>query len=372
MQIENEPLQFISNQRPVQLTASLSELQVQYLAQLENKATIQELILNGLKSGWLVNFVHLYDLIQKIVQMKLISNKNFYDHFAEIQTSNQNAQKNQQPALNLKSTIDPKKDLKELIKLPFLRSLEPDVALTLLAESDILDFPADALICENGDLFSRYLFILLSGEAAIYGQGAQTKKFISLLKPNTVFGEMGFFLGVPRTADIVAVKQSKVLRITGNSAFMDKYLNSDKAQHLVHRFWIQQALLNSEIFKNIPTDSIDELTFGGDIVKIAMNQILCSENDITNGAYIVVQGQFSVQIQNKIVAKISQGQMIGEMSLFQNQGRRTATIIADKESVLMHISLQKFYQLLAKNLFLAKTLQELSQKRFELNKKTMG
>ncbi len=371
MQIENEPLQFILNQRPPQLKGALSELQIQYLAQLENKATIQELILNGLKSGWLVNFAHLYDLIQKIVQMKLISNKNFYEHFSEIQTTNQNMQK-QQTTSQLKSTIDPKKDLKELIKLPFLRSLDSEVAMTLLKESDILDFPAEALICQKGDVFSRYLFILLSGEAAIYGQGAQTKKFISLLKANTVFGEMGFFLGVPRTADIVAVKQSKVLRITGNSEFMDKYLNSDKAQHLVHRFWIQQALLNSEIFKNIPTDSIDELTFGGDIVKIASNQILCSENDVTNGAYIVVQGQFSIQIKNKIVAKISQGQMIGEMSLFQNQGKRTATIIADKDSVLMHIILQKFYQLFAKNLFLAKTLQELSQKRFELNKKTLG
>ncbi len=245
---------------------------------------------------------------------------------------------------------------------------EPAIALKLLEESTITDFPPDSFICKKGDVFSRTLFILLSGEAAIYGQGDQTKRFVSLLKPNNVFGEMGFFLGVPRTADIVAVRQSKVLMISGSSDFITQNLNTEKAEHLVHRFWIQQALLNSEIFKNIPAESIDDLTFGGQIVRILENQILFSELDITDGAYIVVQGVLSVQINSKTVAKISQGQMIGEISLFKTQGKRTATVVADKDSVLMHISLQKFYHLLSQNLYLAKTLQELSQQRFDKNK----
>ncbi len=370
MQIENEELQFISAQKTLQFKSNLSDLQIQYLAQLENQSTIQQVITTGLKNGWLVNFVQLYDLVQKIVDLKLILNKNFYNYFSTINSNHQRSQvAHGRSVLASNKSVENKIDFKELIKLPFLRSLEPHIASELLEKSEVIHVAAESYICRKGDIFSRYLYILLSGEAAIYGQGQQTKKFISLLKPNSVFGEMGFFLGVPRSAEIIATKQSKVLMIIGHSDFLNKYLNSDKAQHLVHRFWIQQALVNSEIFKNIPAESIDELTFGGDICRITAGQILFSENQMTNGAYIVVQGQFSVQINHKNVAKISQGQMIGEVSLFHTQGKRSATVIAEKDSILMYISLEKFYKLLSHNLYLAKILQELSQKIFDQNMK---
>lgn len=370
MHIETEPINFKFPTVSQMIRQKLSDLQIQYLAQLESGSTIQELIQNGLKNGWLVNFVELYKLIQTLVELNLVHNKNFYNYFSELKGHSENSVKKTQTLSSpvKKSSDEYKKEFKELIKLPFLRSLDSNIAMKLLEESTIVDFPPESLICKKDDVFSRSLYILLEGEAAIYGQGEHTKRFVSLLKPNNVFGEMGFFLGVPRTADIVAVRQSKVLIITGSTDFIEKNLNMDKAEHLVHRFWIQQALLNSEIFKSIPSESLDELTFGGQIVRTLENQILFNENDMTNGAYIVVQGQFSVSIGNKVVAKISQGQMIGEISLFKTQGKRTATVVADKDSVLMHITLQKFYYLMSQNLYLAKTLQDLSQARFEKNK----
>lgn len=370
MHIETEPINFKFPTVSQMIKQKLSDLQIQYLAQLEAGSTIQGLIQNGLKNGWLVNFVELYSLMQTLVDLKLVHNKNFYSYFSELKGYSENSTKKPQTlsAPVKKSSDEYKKEFKEYIKLPFLRSLDSNIAMKLLEESTIVDFPAESLICKKDDVFSRSLYILLEGEAAIYGQGEHTKRFVSLLKPNNVFGEMGFFLGMPRTADIVAVRHSKVLIISGSSDFIEKNLNMDKAEHLVHRFWIQQALLNSEIFKSIPSESLDELTFGGQIIRILENQILFNENDMTNGAYIVVQGQLSVSIGNKVVAKISQGQMIGEISLFKTQGKRTATIMADKDSVLMHIALQKFYYLMSQNLYLAKTLQELSQARFEKNK----
>ncbi len=370
MQIETEIIKFILTQRSPQFKAALTDLQLQYLKQIENNLTIQEIILGGLKNGWLVNFVQLYALIEALVSQKLIQNKSFYDHFNQVKKNKSSVAIQNSLALSKKTNEEYKKEYNEMVKMPFLRSLEKSVALKLLEDADILDFMPDSIICKKGEATSRNLFILLSGEAAIYGQGLQAKKFISLLKPMSVFGEMGFFLGAPRTADIVAVRQSKVLVISGGSDFVAKNLNVEKAESLVHRFWIQQALINSEVFKNIPADTFDQLTFGGEIVRIAANQKLFSENDLTNGAYIIVQGQVSVLINNKVVAKNSQGQMIGEISLFKTQGKRSATVIADKDTVLMHISLQKFYQLLSQNLFLAQMLQELSEKRFQENLKS--
>lgn len=370
MQIETEQIKFKNPSLPAVFKSNLTELQLQYLTQLENQTTIQELIQNGLKNGWLVNFVQLYQLIQKLIAAELIQNLSFYRYFSELRGAIQPAAATTDSAATKTTADQYKTDFKELIKLPFLRSLDAEVALKLLEQSSIVDYPANGLICKKGDVFSKSLYILLSGEAAIYGQGEQTKKFVTILKPKSVFGEMGFFLGVPRTADIVAVQKSKVLIISGDTEFMNQNIKSDRAEHLVHRFWIQQALLKSEIFKNIPTESFDELTHGGKVVHILENQVLFTEGDQTNGAYIVLHGQFSVQIKSKIVAKISQGQMIGEISLFKTQGKRSATIIADKDAVLMHITLQKFYYLMSQNLYLAKTLQELSQQRFDKNKST--
>jgi hypothetical protein len=87
MQIENEIFLFTNAQKPIPFKSALSDLQIQYLAQLENKFTIKDLTLNGLKNGWLINFEQLYDLVQKIVQFKLITNKIIYDYFFEIKNN---------------------------------------------------------------------------------------------------------------------------------------------------------------------------------------------------------------------------------------------------------------------------------------------
>jgi len=236
MQIENEILQFTSETRPLLFKSTLSALQIQYLVQLEKTITIEDLIMTGLKNGSLVNFSLLYELLKKMVEQKIIQNKNIHDYFHEIQNNTNLIPVSDSKKLSPKKSEDYKKDFKDLIKLPFLRSLDSDIAKVLLQESEILDYMPESLICKKGDPLSRYLYILLSGEAAVYGQGAASKKFISLIKPSAVFGEMGFFLGLPRTADIIATRQSKVLVINGNSDFMNKYLNSNKADTLSRGF----------------------------------------------------------------------------------------------------------------------------------------
>ncbi len=91
MQIETEKIKFKIQNFPIIFRQELSELQQQYLVQLQAESTIKELIENGLKNGWLVNFVELYKLLQVLVDAKLVENKSFYDYFSVLKVSSESS-----------------------------------------------------------------------------------------------------------------------------------------------------------------------------------------------------------------------------------------------------------------------------------------
>lgn len=90
---------------------------------------------------------------------------------------------------------------------------ETNIVPRIFADQQEVVFEDQDVIIEEGDE-SNYLFYIVSGQLGVYSNG----RFISTLTPNDIFlGEMSFLLNNRRSATVVSMGRSVLIRITKNS-----------------------------------------------------------------------------------------------------------------------------------------------------------
>ncbi len=358
MKIEKEVVQF---EAQFAMLSGISDLQKLYLQILQGGKSIEAVVDHFLKQGWLVNFSELFDLVTRLVAAKAIRNPSFYQYFEKMKPTPEKSIWNNIVDLNL--TSSPVTSMRMMRDLPFFRSLEPQLSEYLLSKASIHHVPPKSLLCRQGDL-SRDLYVILKGTAGVYKSHIQGGKYlIATLADNAAFGEGAFLLGHPRTADVISLSDSKILRVPCMPEIFDRFLNKEKAQSLQYRFWVQHALLNSATFKEMPADCFDALTLCGRCVRVSEGQALFNQGEVGHSAYVVIQGSLVVHQDGRSIGVINQGGVLGEIALLANQGVRSASVISQKESLLLEINQNEFYRLLAQNIFLGKYLQDLATQR---------
>lgn len=341
---------------------SLNPLQYSYLDVLKNGTSIEGLVQFYLGQGWLVSFRELYNLIQFLLKEAVIQNPSFYEYFVAQGLQDYNASTS--PFQN----VDLKEDSLNPRALPFFRSLDPQLSHYLLQKSQRIKVAANTRVVRTGTS-DRDLYIILSGEAAVYRVLSETQRQrLATLKDGSLFGERAFLLNQPRSADIITQTHCELLKISHLSEF-DQLIKTEKAQSLQHRFWVQQALTSSEFFKNLPSNTLDMLTFRGRLVQAPAHQVLFYEGQPGNTCYILIQGNVVVSQQGRNINVLPQGSCFGEISLLVSGGVRTATVTTQQDSVLLEIHQNDFYQILTQNLILAKEIEELANQRIAADHK---
>lgn len=330
----------------------LNPLQSQYLAYLVAQDSIHVLCQRLYQSGWLVNFVELYALIEKLVLNKAINNPEVINVF------NQNYSKLTTPS-GLKSF-----SLDDVKTLSFFKSFPKNALENLLKKVQVKTYLPEQVIYREGET-SRDLCVLLNGQAAIFKAGSERQRFVSLISAGSIFGEAGFFTGHARNASLVCQKKCEVLYIPYQPEIMDQILHQDKVEKILQRFWIQQALMSSDFFKNLPSDSLEKLIFSGSIKNFTSGQVIFNEGDLSHSAFLIIQGQVQIFQMNNLINTLSQGGFLGEISLLLNAGARSASAICQSNVLVVEIARDRFYQLMAENLFLAKDIQSLAQQRLD-------
>lgn len=346
-----------------------TDLQKQYFEYLEKENSIESLVMFYLSQGWLVSFNDLYKLIEVLSLSNVITNPGFKDYILNFHPKNEDSItgnvvhffENVLSKLSDKDSDFSKDDLKQL---PFFRNLKPELIDLFYSQSELVSVNENVRICTFGKK-SRDLYVLVSGEAWVFkplpnGQ----KQFLAKLKEKSVFGEAGFLLGTPRSAEIVTKTFSKILRIRFIPEF-DDIIRKDIAQTLHQRFWIFHALSSSSLFSNFPTEVWDDLVFSGVIKNISAGTVLFQQGQMATGFYLLLQGELDFIQNQKVIKTFKQGEVLGEVALLVSGGVRTATLQSRTESLVLEISSQKFYAILARNLFLAYELENLARKRIQ-------
>lgn len=252
----------------------------------------------------------------------------------------------------------------ELQSLPLLRTLTPEVKKLLFANAEKFEVPENFRVCRAGAL-NRDLFVLLRGEAGVYRlTSEQRRQLLTVIPERSIFGEGGFLLGRPREADVVTTKASTVVRIPWQEKEFSQLINSEAALALQHRFWLLHALGKSELFRSLPSESLDQFMYAGEIEHFPENMVIAREQEQGDSFFVVVQGQVQISRGGKAIKVLGQGEIFGEVAIFISGGRRTATVSAKSDALVLRVGQPHVNQVLSRHLYLACQLEQLAWDRY--------
>lgn len=346
----------------------LSDLQTEMLAMLHQGLTIEAIVQTFLLRRVLISFIALTDMIQFLVQEGLISNPTFRSYFSPREEKEEPGLLDKVKGVFKNDDLPPEQIKNELRKLPFLRSLEPEILKVFLDQMRIISSPSGIAVCQQGQL-QRSLFVLLKGEASVIKRdNAPKPRRVATLTDGSIFGEVGFFLGEARTADVITETHCQIIRLKYQTEIFDKLIQRETARTLQKRFWVIHSLLKSKTFQSIPDDCFDALVFAGHVKTIPANTVVFQQGDAGDSCYVVVQGSVLVNKNGQNVRVLSQGDTFGEVALMLNQGKRSATIRTQTEAVVLEIPFDGFYQLLSHNLLLACEFEKIALQYFHADR----
>jgi SulP family sulfate permease len=111
-------------------------------------------------------------------------------------------------------------------------------------------------------------------------------------------------------------------------------------------------------------EKVELLMSAMDRIEVPESEKLFELGDEDTGLFILDQGSMTALIKTeqdgwKRVKKFLPGSLIGEMSAYTSDRRRTALVVADEPSVLFHLTTEKLAQLDTENLMLTASIHEL-------------
>lgn len=359
IRIETQPM----NLKPLPADMPyLSDGQQAYLDLFRQGKTIAQTVEAMLAQGRLVSFTQLYDLVQLLYKKNLIQNPMFKSFFDKIEAHAKPA-----PKGNLLGSLFKKEKPDEyLSRHPFFRSQPPVITALFSQHAEVIEAKPGTFLCQKGHL-ERDLFFMLDGEAGVYRhtEDERGRKLVGFFGKDAVIGEIGFFMGEIRTADVVVTKPAKLVAVRYNEEAFGRIMNKEIAKNLQTRLRVVHALAKSPFLKSIPEEAMSALIFSGKVRDSKEFDVICKEGDQGDSCFVIIQGSVTVSKGPKTIGVLGPGEAFGEIALFFTQGKRTATVMAQRDTSVLEIKAKDFYGMLAENLLLAAEFEKLALARSE-------
>jgi len=226
----------------------------------------------------------------------------------------------------------------------FMKNLEPAQITEIVDCMYPMEYARGALIIKEGDVGS-IVYVMEDGKVEVSRDG----KFLSIMPPGKVFGELAILYNCKRTATIKAAVDCKLWAIE-RQCF----------QTIMMRTGLIRQAEHSAFLKSVPSfANLQEET----LIKIAD---VLEETTYKSGEYIVRQGaggdtffiikRGRVKVtkkeendkEEKFIRNLHKGDFFGEKAL-QGEEKRTANIVADDENgvVCLVIDRESFNHLIA-------------------------
>jgi CRP-like cAMP-binding protein len=251
-----------------------------------------------------------------------------------------------------------------LKEIPPFNQLEEKLVDMIAKDSDFKDYNIGHFLCEQGD-DSRDMFIILSGKVGVYRKISLGRRLKVLeLTSGATLGEVGFFKGGMRTADVVALENLRVLKIRFNEELNSWFLDENRFRFLQDRMWLMQTLMSSKLFGDIPLEALELFIKSGEFIDRPENQMILGEGQEPNAFYIIVQGSCLVMQKGEIIRELYRGDVFGEIGLLLNRSR-TATIVSKEPVKLLVVSGGEFWHILSENINLGILLEKVAYSRIE-------
>lgn len=170
-----------------------------------------------------------------------------------------------------------------------------------------------------------------------------------------VVGEIQVLTGGRRTASVLAESDSELVRLKRrdfDQAAEQQALLRDRMNEIVLRRLKHNQLVRllPPLFGSLTGEQHAAIEAEAQWVRITSGQILFRQNDPGDSFYVLVSGSLEVQVEGRDgrvlrVDHIGRGEIIGEMALLAEE-RRSATLVAQRDSELIRFSKERFRELL--------------------------
>ncbi len=100
-------------------------------------------------------------------------------------------------------------------------------------------------------------------------------------------------------------------------------------------------LRNVQSFASLDDDVLKKISETAEYKNVARGEVLITEGEPARNLYIVLKGRFVVLVGDSPIAEISMGEPIGELAFFAG-GKRTASVVAARNSAVMRLSREAY------------------------------
>jgi CRP-like cAMP-binding protein len=275
---------------------------------------------------------------------EIISSVSYYGPIDRIKRIWQDPTKtSEEPSSAIKT--DPKS---LLTSNPFFSAFAPDLIEKIAQHTKIRRVPANVVICKQGALESD-LYILLEGEVEVWQKTLAHQEFkLAVLKKDSVFGEIGFFAGKPRSADVRTRQKCTIAKVSRDALETDTTIEWEKLDYIANRIRLYQTMVSSGQFKDMPYEAIQILLRVGQFQDFTPGQRVIKEGDAGRAFYIIQKGALKVYQEGTVLRSLERGDVFGEIALLEDVPR-TATVVAETNSRILAISVDEFWRVLANN-----------------------
>jgi predicted acylesterase/phospholipase RssA/CRP-like cAMP-binding protein len=210
--------------------------------------------------------------------------------------------------------------------------------------------PGDVLVRQGDDADS--LCVVLDGKLQVLLDAMP----LSELGPGSIVGEVALIVGGKRSATVRAVDPTRVLALSRDrfSWLHAEYPDlvaalSSEMQRRLRRVTIARHL--HDLFGPIDAETLEQIEREAVWKQLASGQVLFSEGDAADGAYIVALGRLRVSVASaggeRVIDEVGPGAWLGEMALLTRRAR-SATVYAVRDTELVWWSQAAFDRLVVR------------------------
>lgn len=171
-------------------------------------------------------------------------------------------------------------------------------------------------------------YMILSGKAAIT-KGEVAKKVYGMYE---YFGEASLILDIPRTADVVAISELKVLRMEKGD-FLNFIQGTDVFEQMA-RLFVNRGLKSWSLMDQHPMLSQlnaaqrTELQSFMDLVHFSAGEKLQVQAETQSRGYLISSGKIEEQVDGKRVASWKKGDLVADIASIAEAGSSPNTLVA--------------------------------------------
>jgi CRP-like cAMP-binding protein len=122
--------------------------------------------------------------------------------------------------------------------------LAPDAVLNLHDTADVVDYPAQVMLCEEGKIEHKF-YILIEGRVDVYKQMQGQMILINYMAKGSCFGDIGLILDLPRTATNITAEPTRVIEIS-REMFQQYVMTNPAAVIAITQIILKRFLANEE------------------------------------------------------------------------------------------------------------------------------